>query len=127
MSDPSKSYLFELPASAQEVFSLVKEHARKGQRSVAPFRNHITGEVEIGGSYRGPNGAKCFAGILIPDDVFDQWFENKPWSFLVEKYNFPPQHRALIQSLQFLHDFEEVKQWDSGFSAIAQRFGLKNE
>ena len=108
--------LFELP-DAQTIFSLVKELARKKELSL----------VGCLCKYRGPNGRKCFAGVLIPDEVYQSRFEEKCWSTLVLTENFPKEHAVLIFRLQGVHDSEIPDEWDAKLAEVAEAFGLKNE
>lgn len=110
--------LFELP-DAQTIFSLVKEHARKKEPSLVGCLCLCR--------YRGPNGRKCFAGVLIPDEVYQSRFEEKCWSTLVLTENFPKEHAGLIIRLQDVHDVEIPDEWDTKLAEVAAEFGLKNE
>ena len=69
--------MIKLPNTLQEVFDIVSKHLLK--------QNERSGFSDDSCSYRGPNGLKCAAGILIPDEeyTFDS-FEGKDWSHLVQ-------------------------------------------
>lgn len=63
---------------------------------------------DIGCRYRGPNGRKCAAGQLIPDELYKPEMERKSvWSLrrdLPEILCWDPAHDDLVSSLQFAHD-----------------------
>ena len=57
--------------------------------------------------YRGPNGLKCAAGILIPDEIYNKEWDSKDgktYDMLVEESLVPETHRELISELQIAHD-----------------------
>lgn len=88
---------FELPESAQEVFDTVLAHART--------MGGVQCRSEAGCVYRGQLGSKCFAGVLIPDDVYNESkFERLTWDMLVEDQLVPERHASLIADLQQIHD-----------------------
>lgn len=110
--------MFELP-DAQEIFSRIKKHAEKKQKSI----DSGTGLCR----YRGANGAKCFAGLLIPDECYREEFEGELWPDLRKKYDLPADHSNLIETLQFVHDVRDTEDWDDRLALAAKEFGLKNE
>lgn len=78
--------------------------------------------------YRGPDGLKCAAGCLIPDELYDPTFEGKSWTALdragltnlVESIG----HRELVRELQRCHDWTEPYDWRERLGQIADEFKL---
>lgn len=63
--------------------------------------------------YRMPNGSKCAAGFLIPDEAYRPSMENKSFSHLCESGNYDLPgwmypNKVLIANLQGVHDSEDV-------------------
>lgn len=54
--------------------------------------------------YRGPNGLRCAAGWLIPDDKYSSALEGRSVDTLVEKGIFPIRQREFLDALQCAHD-----------------------
>jgi len=65
-------------------------------------------------AYRGVDGSKCAAGILIPDDEYVGNMEGHAWLNLVQSDTFgiPEYHRDLIADLQCVHD--NRANWNDG-------------
>jgi hypothetical protein len=57
-----------------------------------------------GCAYRSPNGRKCAAGHLLPDEVYDRDMEEATWPRVTSDYHLDRTHRTLITRLQFIHD-----------------------
>lgn len=79
----------------------------QGKRSYGPYVKF--GGEEIGCLYRGPNGLKCAAGWLIPDDKYRVEMENVPATIgivftALEDLGYTSQQISLIRSLQGIHD-----------------------
>lgn len=57
-------------------------------------------------AYRGVDGAKCAAGILIHDDEYTFTMEGDTWVGLIsnDAFNIPECHLDLIYDLQGVHD-----------------------
>jgi predicted house-cleaning noncanonical NTP pyrophosphatase (MazG superfamily) len=103
--------------SALEVIDFVKEHLLKqGCKSLQIV------DDDTRCLYRGPNGTKCAAGCLIPDEDYDPKMEGLLWEELVEKYDFDNPHNELIDRLQAIHDFYEVKEWSKEIIALYLEF-----
>lgn len=101
--------LFEIhPITAQEVFDIsVGGVISQGCASVSL-------ESGTGGCrYRGPNGTKCAAGFLIPDDKYKPEFEGVSWVAHIDKFPGLYAHRTLISELQSCpcHDWR-ARVWD---------------
>lgn len=56
--------------------------------------------------YRGPNGLKCAAGAVLPDELYKKNLENNGWSSLTYRPRkpLPDIHMVLISDLQRVHD-----------------------
>jgi hypothetical protein len=113
----------------QQIFDTVVNHLRQqGCKSEDEDRICL---------YRGPNGTKCAAGILIRDDEYDHRLEVNAFHSVVDNHledasyqvatsliaRLKP-HRNLIVALQKVHDMCEVEVWESRFSAIAEVYSL---
>lgn len=89
--------------SAQEVFDfIVTSVVKQGKPAVTGSCNKCT--------YRTPDGLKCAAGFLLPDDhpaVLEalKGGEMGSWSALTNALLVPLDHAALISSLQQCHDY----------------------
>lgn len=109
-----------MPYSTQETFDLVAAAlAKQGRAS----------RDEVGCCYRGPDGLKCAAGHLIPDDQYtpslertrvDRWPVNKL---------LPHHSMDLLKELQQAHDSAApgqgwLNEWAGYMRSIARRFGL---
>ena len=102
-------------ATEQEVFDHVSKHLLKqGERS----------RDESGGCLYRHEDLKCAAGCLIGDDEYDPNIEGFTWETLSRK-KFPKNHADLIETLQFIHDAEPVKNWRSQLEKLAAVKNLK--
>jgi hypothetical protein len=109
--------------TSQEVFDTVVNHLRK--------QGCKAGDDE-GCLYRGPNGTKCAAGILIHDDEYLPGIEGGQIFVLLgdsyrEYYAFWDRlspHKSLISELQYVHDEHVVHDWETDFKAIASNHSL---
>lgn len=114
----------------QETFDIVVAHARKqGCKS-------MDGGICL---YRGPNGLKCWAGILIPDEEYVPEMEHMSISQigLARTCILNQGHDiALVEELQRCHDdFREdggpldlcrdLANWEKGFALVADKWGLQ--
>lgn len=88
----------------QEIFDTVVRHlAVQGRRAIA--------RQGYGGcAYRGDNGTKCAAGVLIPDEKYDPGMEGSNVYAVADRYRLAlPEWFApnvdLIFELQGAHDF----------------------
>ncbi len=111
--------MFTLPATKQEVFDIVFKHLLKQGRKSMGDHNGIDKCL-----YRSPDGAKCAAGALIPDECYTPKMEGLPWASLVFDAKVPERHSDLISSLQFVHDRSEPCHWYDRLENVASRFGL---
>lgn len=97
----------------QEIFdTVVTTLLKQGTRSVDKNKSYYGNPPCV---YRNDQGHKCAAGILIPDDCYDEEMEGNSFKhlLLMEKYNFPEylySNKDLINELQFVHDMNSS--WD---------------
>lgn len=91
----------------QQALDTVVEHLKSG--AVRSVMCDETAEEQNGGPYclyRGPKGAKCFIGVMIPDEVYDPTWD-KPVGAMsaaeLRKASVIPNIPAL-DDLQRIHD-----------------------
>lgn len=106
----------------QETFDTVVKHFAF-MEGPAVSRNE-QGEV-LHCLYRGPNGSKCFAGALIPDELYTPDMEGAPanrWPVapVIEGLGYDPE---FVRSLQGAHDDHA---WNSGTWRGAVQLRLKD-
>lgn len=107
------------PRTAQWVFDTVVNHLRKqGCRS---YRHQ-----GVSCAYRGQDGSKCAAGVLIPDNEYMPVMEGSTAAIIcvlylvgVTKEMFNT-HSALISDLQCIHDMHDVDKWEDSFRRFAK-------
>lgn len=80
--------------------------------------------------YRGPNGLKCAAGHLIPDDRYDPRMEGNVIREVNNKFELGLDANInLIQALQFAHDNASpddfVNEFTNSARDVAQDFNLE--
>lgn len=104
-------------ATAQQVYDQVKAHLLAQNRK---------SENEEKCLYRGPNGTKCAAGILIGDDEYKPEMDGRQcgWVSLVEQGIVPADHRFLIAELQNLHDDFSPDRWRIKLEELAVEYDL---
>ncbi len=111
------------PADNQEVFDFVVNALRKqGCKS----------EDSEGCLYRGPNGTKCAAGHLIPNEDYRRSFEGKTSYYNDMGVQSAPAvylHDAgyncdLVTALQGIHDTQRVEDWENSFKRAAKDYKL---
>jgi len=117
----------------QEIFDTVVNHLRaQGRKSI----NESSGVC----LYRGPDGTKCAAGILIPDELYKPEMEGNNFGFLIsnmtrDRGEFQYSHelaemfldtntRYFISLLQSTHDSYDIKDWEKRFANLAREFAL---
>jgi hypothetical protein len=94
-------------------------------------------EIEAGVCcYRGLNGLKCAAGWCISDDEWLQMvnnilpvsLNNKRWEAIIRLVGgITTAHKALIESLQLVHDLLPVDNWRVGFLILERALGLNSK
>lgn len=100
--------------NAQETFDTVARHLlTQGQRSTA-------GDGAKACRYRGSEGRKCAAGVLISDAVYVEDMEGFGWTAVCDRYPQVPQaHCELINELQRIHDTAEPHAWPDALRRLA--------
>lgn len=119
----------------QDLFDRVVAHLRKqGEKAVS-----MQGSCR----YRTASGLQCGIGGIIPDDMYDYTFENKPIGALMEyalkgftgiNLHFPNFNedfwkwlaldRQFTTELQRLHDCKAVYEWEDALLRLAGRHQL---
>lgn len=100
----------------QELFDVVITHLiNQKEKSI---------DSEGNCAYRGVNGLKCAAGILISDDIYKPFIEGLNWLTVVSKLNLPSKHQDLIQDLQNLHD-DCMEDYENNIKSIAKKYKLE--
>lgn len=103
----------------QDTYDIVVAHLRQqGRKS----------EISHGKcKYRGPNGTKCAAGCLIPDDKYQLRMEGQTvWSGELEPLMEELGHDiGLVSKLQGIHDYNKVEEWEREFLQLAIEHELK--
>lgn len=101
----------------QEVFDQVVRHLRK-----QGCQSRENGMCQ----YRGPEGRKCAAGILIPDSKYRPELEGFRVGdcgisdiFLAQNINL-----EFLSELQYTHDTFEPTEWESRFVILAKQHNL---
>jgi hypothetical protein len=78
--------------------------------------------------YRGPDGLKCAAGILLPDEFYSEDFEHVGWIDLIVKRHVSAVHADLILAAQRIHDADYPEGWLDGsygkFKLLAELLDL---
>jgi hypothetical protein len=93
--------MIKLPNTLQEVFNIVSAHLlTQVKRSMVCLHN----DQHESCAYRGKNGMKCAAGILIPDDQYDISMERTAWVSIVDRGTVEDKFAREINQLQIIHD-----------------------
>lgn len=105
----------------QETFDIVARHLLT-QRKRSTKNPDATGYCR----YRGANGLKCAAGVLIPDDRYVEDMEGEPADYhIVARVLSELGHDLdLCMSLQMLHDNSDIVGWPSALRDVAAEHGL---
>lgn len=101
----------------QETFDIVAEHLKE-----QGIRSSYRGQC----LYHGPNGLKCAAGVLIPDNYYEERFEgnNASTHIIGSILNRLGHDIELVNRLQAIHDLCEPHDWDRELSTVARQHGL---
>lgn len=106
--------MISIPDSLQEVFDKVAVHLlTQKQKSILAF----------GCAYRGEDGRKCAAGVLIPDDQYTPQMEGKGWTSLTKEV-VDNKYSKEIQELQNIHDIRYSFEWQFYLKDFAERHNL---
>lgn len=108
-------------ASKQEIFDQVSQHLLK--QNAQSIKTYDSGYNMC--AYRGNDGTKCAAGVLISDTEYTENMDGNTWIELVEKGIVPRENVYLIRCLQTLHDLEQPSLWKEGLEDIAEQHNLK--
>lgn len=104
----------------QEMFDTVLTHMR-----VQRCKSVENGRCR----YRGSDGKRCPIGFLIPDDMYEERYENQSISDLPSLANKLGLNLPLAVSLQVAHDSSTdanfMVEYEQKMAAIADAFGLK--
>jgi hypothetical protein len=109
----------------QELFDKMATHLlTQGEKSVDESRNKCL--------YRGPNGLKCAAGVLISDEAYSESLEGEIVSdpnvqFALKTSGVEDCQMYLVEELQLVHDTHWAESWAVALSSVAQKFHLKFE
>lgn len=108
--------------NAQETFDTVVNHLiKQGRRSVISLNDPLRGPFKQC-AYRTPEGLKCAAGILIPDELYSPRMEMSNVFSVVRKWPEVREHFGdvdVLYELQTVHD--NVASWDeNGLSPIGR-------
>lgn len=109
-------------ATAQAVFDQIARHLLTQN---AKALEQIATDVNPACRYRGDNGTKCAAGILIADEEYTRDFERiGSWNSLVIRGYAPVDHAALIIALQHVHDGGSPSTWPADLIDVARAYEL---
>ena len=101
----------------QEVFDKVVAHSRTMKR-----RSMSQGKCR----YRGPGGAKCFIGALIPDDKYSVTFEGlSSVEGILTAAGIDHADTKFSRELQRIHDNNPPRQWPEKLAAFAKKYDLE--
>jgi hypothetical protein len=106
--------------TTQGLFDTVTRHLFAQGRPALQNDPHMRRSAN-GCMYRGPNGTKCAAGVLIPDDLYDDDMENRPAStfMILQAIGISAgsdEQIGLLGELQRVHDTELVREFDGTFN-----------
>ena len=108
----------------QQIFDRATEHLRQQRaQSIDPVTSVCR--------YRGPDGLKCAVGVLIPDELYSPEMEGLLADEVVKRHPalaslFSADSPSLLNSLQHVHDFWALKDWEEGFAEIAKEHRLES-
>ena len=116
----------------QEIFDTVAHHLlTQNAKSEIPYPN--LKDMTLC-RYRGDKGLKCAIGVLIPDELYKEEYENQTVSVLLLELHFPfhqigidisdSRTAVLLSRLQVVHDAYEVDVWSTQLLEIAQDYNL---
>jgi hypothetical protein len=105
-----------LPKSKQTLFNEVVRHL---------LTQKAKSMLDDACCYRSPDGLKCAAGCLLPDNFDFKTYNSFPWADLVERDLVGSNHEALISALQDIHDTAEVENWPAHLSDLSKKHNLK--
>jgi hypothetical protein len=109
----------------QEMFDRVLAHART-QRMRSYTIIDKGDRMETLCLYRGPGGAKCFMGALIPDALYERDMEGKSikMPYIRDAAGLTEEQIPFARKLQKIHDTMPVADWEDCFVTLAKEFNL---
>jgi hypothetical protein len=116
--------MFE-PKTEQEVFDIVARHLLTQGRRAAVDLGYNDGQLNC--LYRTPEGLKCAAGCLIPDEAYDESMEGIMIGSLIHngtKLAHLKPFMMLLNRLQGAHDEAEDDDFMPGLIDVARRHDL---
>lgn len=93
--------MIQIPNTLQEIFNIVSLHLLT---QIKRSTKHLKNSWFSACAYRGENGLKCAAGVLIPDNEYQPEMECKFWDELVKENYVENKFVVEIAELQFIHD-----------------------
>lgn len=105
----------------QQTFTLVRNHLLKQGKKALDDRGCV---------YLSPDGSKCAAGCLIPEEKYDSSFERRDVPRVIIENGFSDwfEHNpCLVVSLQYIHDCSPSSEWDERLSDLAEGWGVSIE
>lgn len=110
--------------TAQEIFN---------QSYLGVLRQGRTSYGPIGCRYRRPDGCKCAAGQVIPDNEYKEDMEGQRFGRIFDRTSIEEMHSGLIEDLQFYHDAMPHHlrggcfraEWRARAWKVAKRFSLQ--
>lgn len=118
--------------SAQVIFNRVANHLLTQNAKAMRARYHEDGERYSADicAYRADDGKKCAVGCLIPDYLYDSNIEAMSCSAgrvrdILEFSGVSTDKIKLLESLQYIHDNDEVREWPKELEKVASNNGLR--
>lgn len=109
---------------AQKIFNTVAKHLlTQRKKSYGAMPPEVSG-IGRGCLYRGPNGLKCAAGVLIPDKYYKRSMEGsniRGVPYFRARYEG---NLALLETLQDIHDCDRASGWKRRLTEVADHEGL---
>jgi hypothetical protein len=102
----------------QEAFDKIWERAKDKRRSTSPVNSACL--------YRGPDGLKCFVGVLIPDAEYSPDFEVGGVDRIAQHVpTLAGLDIAMLKECQLVHDAYLPSEWRFRLRLVAESFGLQ--
>lgn len=118
--------MITVPKKLQEVFDIVSNHLlTQMKRSSVSFQTPDRHNHE-NCMYLNPDGLKCAAGALIPNDQYSPDFEGQAWESLADNGFVERIHLIPIAELQNIHDWIKPEDWKFELVAFAKQYNLSH-
>lgn len=116
----------------QEIFDKVANHLLKQNERSEKLIAELNGFEGTACMYRGPNGLKCAAGCLIPDELYNPSFElntvcSNKMIKVFESLGISDSELIFLNDLQLIHDCEQCKDWKSALTKRANQHNLNKD